>query len=364
MRNNLPSKNNKLRRRLRLGSPAGKFQPFKVLTMSFFLFVSVYYCVVFTTLYRWNRIDHWVTSIIAETKVNRTLQLLVDRHFENVMVELALDKSEPCDDKSCVFSQIKPQIKEKEHSGDKCILVGDGQDNKATLNMTLLYDRDECVVFAAGISYYYTLDTYFEKEMAKQCRVFAFDCTVRDKDRKMEADNVNFSPICIGDPTSNAGNIGQLYMNQAKDEFGFDGNSNEPVFQFKSLLQLSSERHLDRIDLLKFDIEGHEWDFFSSVLPELWKFNEDLLPGQISFELHTKWADPYFVPQDLVKDKGRDEVNELFSQLKNMGYYVISKDINHGDAACCEFVIARLNIKATSTLRQRLFHHGCEFVNN
>lgn len=360
---NLTSKNNKLRRRLGTErTPAGQRQLFKVLKVVFFLFVSIYYCVVFTSLYYWDRIDQWMTSIIAEAKVNRTLQLLVERYFENVIVELTLDKSEPCDDKSCVFSQIKPQIKEKEGGGAKCILVGDGQDDKATLNMTLLYDHDECVVFAAGISYYYNLDTYFEKEMAKQCRVFAFDCTVRDKDGKMSADNVDFSPICIGNPASNAGNFGEIYMSQAKDEFGVDGNSAEPVFQFKSLLQLSSERHLDRIDLLKFDIEGHEWDFFSSVLPELWKFNEALLPGQISFELHTKWANPFFVPQDLVKDKGRDEVNDLFSQLKNMGYYVISKDINHGDAACSEFVVARLNAKATSTLRQRLFHHGCEFV--
>ena len=81
---------------------------------------------------------------------------------------------------------------------------------------------------------------------------------------------------------------------------------------------------------------GHEWELFET-LTEVWLTDESLLPDQIAFELHTKYAKPGY---DLVKGKGLYEVNQLFLSLKEMGYYVISKDINHVDPACAEFVVA------------------------
>jgi hypothetical protein len=68
------------------------------------------------------------------------------------------------------------------------------------------------------------------------------------------------------------------------------------------------------------------------------------------------------VPQELVGDKGRDQVNELFLHLSQMGYYLISKDINGGDPACSEFVVARLNPKTPSILYQRLKNANCDLV--
>ena len=230
-------------------------------------------------------------------------------------------KYEACEDRDCVFSQIKAVF-----IVPNCILPGDGQSNKTVLDMTKLYHNgDTCVVFVGGISGSYQEEHYFKKEMAKHCKVYAFDCTVQDKAGKMQA---NGTPVCIG-----SGSHGKTGISQ----------SNDRVFVFKSLLQLIQERKLPRVDLLILDIEGYEWDVLENELSEVWKEDESMLPDQISFELHTKWANPAHVPHEVVSDKGRDEVNDLFLLLTEMGYYVISKDINRGDPACCEFVVARLN---------------------
>ena len=68
----------------------------------------------------------------------------------------------------------------------------------------------------------------------------------------------------------------------------------------------------------------------------------DSLPYEISFELHTEMAKKAYVSEALVKGKNKREVNELFIKLWKLGYRVISKVLNSGDPACCEFVVERL----------------------
>ena len=266
-------------------------------------------------------------------------------------------KSQHCTDRDCVFTQIKVQVDVKQD----CIAYGDGQGNKAVFKMEKLYSDKECVVIAGGISTDYQQENYFEKELSNKCKaVYAFDCTIQDDTAKMAADGVDFSPVCIGSGSVH-GKIGDVYIDQVLLEKNETRDKSEATsYAFKSLLQLTRERKLRRVDLLKIDIEGHEWEILENELTKVWKEDESLLPDQIAFELHSKYANPAYVPQEVVGDKGRDEVNNLFLLLSEMGYYVISKDINEGDPACCEFVVARLNPKATSTLRNRLAHHGCE----
>ena len=127
----------------------------------------------------------------------------------------------------------------------------------------------------------------------------------------------------------------------------------------RSLLRLKLPR---RVNLLKMDIDGHEWDILENKLPALWKEDDALLPDLISFKLHTKYAsaNQTNVPQKVVKDKGRDKVDDLFLLLSEMGYYVLSKNKSGNDPASREFVVARLNPKSASTLRRRLIDHGCK----
>merc|ERR1719277_1594134 len=92
------------------------------------------------------------------------------------------------------------------------------------------------------------------------------------------------------------------------------------------------------LDVLKFDIEGFEWKLFETeILPS------KRLPEQISFELHTQKASPYFVPQENVADKDFVAVNQLFLSLYQLGYRVSSKEVNNGDPACAEFVMVNVN---------------------
>ena len=125
------------------------------------------------------------------------------------------------------------------------------------------------------------------------------------------------------------------------------------------------------IDLLKFDIEGYEWDFIEDVLlrplrPERRQPNHadqddvniqnvqqlqqqdenhdhDFLPFQIAFELHTRGANRRFVPESISRNKGRKEVNQLFWDLYHLGgYRVVDKALNFGDKSCAEFVLIRI----------------------
>lgn len=67
------------------------------------------------------------------------------------------------------------------------------------------------------------------------------------------------------------------------------------------------------------------------------------LPQQIHFELHALGANRGYVPEFLTKDKGRNEVVALFRRLYKAGYRVVTKEINHGDASCAEFVLYRFH---------------------
>lgn len=104
---------------------------------------------------------------------------------------------------------------------------------------------------------------------------------------------------------------------------------------FKTLKQTMEELGHSYLDLLKFDIEGFEWGLFAS---EILVKDRAHLPEQISFELHTKAANPAYVPQEVVGAKGFKAVNKLMLDLWNVGYRITSKEVNNGDTACAEFV--------------------------
>jgi len=111
--------------------------------------------------------------------------------------------------------------------------------------------------------------------------------------------------------------------------------------QFKPLTETMRELGHTHVDLLKFDIEGYEWQLFQSEI--LSSGDRSQLPEQLAFELHTHGANPAYVPPELVSSKDVKQVGDLFLSLFNMGYRVISKEINNGDRHCAEFVALRVN---------------------
>ena len=62
-----------------------------------------------------------------------------------------------------------------------------------------------------------------------------------------------------------------------------------------------------------------------------------LLPKQLLFELHAEHAHPQAVPVSVVRGKNKTAVQALFLGLHDLGYRLISKEVNHGDCACAEF---------------------------
>lgn len=201
---------------------------------------------------------------------------------------------------------------------------GSGQGDKNIVGLSALTRGGrQCVVYGMGIAD----DSSFEQQMQAQgCETHAFDCTVDPKSPSVAGKKFNFHQWCIGEH-GNASFEGNRYL-----------QANETSLKFKSLSETMEQLGHTHIDLLKFDIEGFEWPLFQS---QLLAQSGQNLPEQMSFELHTQKANPAYVPQENVHDKGYVQVNRLFKSLYDIGYRVTSKELNSGDPACAEFVLIK-----------------------
>jgi hypothetical protein len=233
---------------------------------------------------------------------------------------LATDSGDPTSvfgsvDVSLELSPRYLSVAQNQHERDQLM--------KTFVGSEVFEDRG-CVVFAAGIA-----DTLkWEAAMAALgCIVHAFDCTsdVAKMGTEAAATGVVFHPWCIGTRSS----FGQSRYASAAD------NS---TYVFRTLSEVMDLLGFARVDILKFDIEGFEWELFEgSLLPAA---TAQAGPQQLLFELHTEGANPEFVPQHLVKGRGRLAVNSLFMALHDAGYRVVAKEVNPGDPACAEFSVA------------------------
>lgn len=155
----------------------------------------------------------------------------------------------------------------------------------------------KCIVYGIGISD----NSDFEQNMARYCEVHAFDCTISTDAPSVLGKSFVFHQQCIGGET------------------------------FLSLNQTMANLGHQHIDILKFDIEGSEWQLLEELL------HGTVRPRQILFELHTFCVSPYFREIALVRTKDKSSVNALFVKLYHAGYRLMSKDLNLGDRCCSEF---------------------------
>ena len=187
-----------------------------------------------------------------------------------------------------------------------------------------------CLVYGIGISD----NSDFEALLARRCEVHAFDCTVPVDAPAVLNKSFTFHRVCIGDnPHISATSYGRKH------------NSS---LSFESLSHVMGRLGHKRLDVLKFDIEGAEWELFRTTLlaaPDI------PLPSQLLFELHTVGANPKYVPPDMVAGKDKHAVNWLFATLWHLGYRVYSKEINRlRNGASSEFSM----LLRSSTLARRL----------
>ena len=154
--------------------------------------------------------------------------------------------------------------------------------------------------------------------------IHTFDCT-GDFAHLAPKSGVVFHKWCLGD----------------KDEIR-DGDR-----IFKTWATILSELSIRKVDYLKMDIEGFEWN----TLPYILDAPKELLPIQISFELHliNGLLPKSGVPDYLVKPPGQSwfkpgqswfkPVMRLFKKFVSQGYGIVSNEINLYNSQCSEYVL-------------------------
>jgi hypothetical protein len=181
---------------------------------------------------------------------------------------------------------------------------------------------ENCVVYGLGIAGSMNLEIAMSKE---GCKVFALDCTadITKMTEEGKSYGVTFLPWCIGKEKP----FGDTVYTK--------GHTKDRKYQFFTLDQIMEKLGHKQVSLLKFDIEGFEWDLFDSLLTGY------SLPSQLLFELHVEGVTPLAVPAVVVKGKNRQAVNDLFSRLTKLGYVVYDKINNPGDKHACDFSLIR-----------------------
>jgi hypothetical protein len=233
---------------------------------------------------------------------------------EAALDQFRINQDAACDTASCMFSDVDVTL--PLHAPAANLGNGDGQGRKAMINPQFI--QKPCVVYGLGVAG----DPGYEQEMSKYCEVHAFDCTVPANSPHVSHQPFHFHQLCIGREAV-----------QAADGYKHPGAK----LRFEPLAHVKRRLGHEYIDVLKFDVEGHEWSLFDDILAD-----SANLPGQLQFELHTNGANREYVPQQLVRDKRKREVNRLFMKLHAVGYRVLSKEINNGDPYCAEFTLVRV----------------------
>lgn len=182
---------------------------------------------------------------------------------------------------------------------------GHGADDKYFVRDWL--QDENCIVYAAGLAG----SVRFEEAVAKEtkCIVHAFDCTLTSA--RPEWGFLIFHEWCIGREQSFEGNLYSKSKTSANESF-----------IFKSLGKVKRDLGHPRIDLLKMDIEGFEWDLLESSLLD--GPNSDL-PRQLLFELHAEGANAEAVPPSIAVGRSKAAVDLLFLNLFDRGYRVIAR---------------------------------------
>lgn len=179
-----------------------------------------------------------------------------------------------------------------------------------------------CIAYCMGIND----DSSFEQYLAGLgCEVHAFDCTVSGTSKAVLGKNFVFHQWCIGVKSSMSGNTYVENAPHAEDEM-----------EFKTLSSTMQVLGHSRIDILKADIEGFEWQLFEGSF-----LRGMLQPWQIIFELHAKGSNPRYAPEQLTHDKDCERVRTLFLKFLNMGYVVVSKEQKRNHLSDAEFNVIR-----------------------
>jgi FkbM family methyltransferase len=182
-----------------------------------------------------------------------------------------------------------------------------------------LLNKDS-VVYSIGIG---TDITFDRKCMARHsCQVFGFDPTPKAI-RFIEIENVppnfSFQPYGLASesgtrtfflPANPKGTSGSLELNDSLDE----GRHIEVTM--KSLNDICEEEGHQKLDVLKMDIEGSEYDVIESVL------NSGIEIDQILIEFH-----------DRFRSEGQTDSRHVVSLLNDRGYKIFGVSLSYEEVS-------------------------------
>lgn len=164
----------------------------------------------------------------------------------------------------------------------------------------------------------------FEEAMlaATSCEIFTFDCTYKGKSIK-EGRHFYYD-YCIGDPAL----------------------SKTTGRTFKSWDDVTREFKHGYVNLLKIDIEGHEY----AALAEMRADSDRILPDEISIEIHARfvarWAKTHLEgswQNGLYLPHTPGDMGLVFMHLANQGYGAYVTEENADWYMCCsEFSLLRI----------------------
>lgn len=166
---------------------------------------------------------------------------------------------------------------------------------------------------------------------ATSCNIYTFDCTVDGK--SMQPGRHFFYQWCIGNP----------------------GLGITTGRAFKSWDDVTRALQHDYVNLLKIDIEGHEYP----VLAALQAGTQSVLPREISIEIHARyvrgWATTHLFgswQNGLNLPHTPADMALVFMHLANQGYGVYSAEENADWYMCCsEFTLLRIPTAAAEVHR-------------
>mmetsp|Transcript_66661 Transcript_66661/g.126983 ORF Transcript_66661/g.126983 Transcript_66661/m.126983 type:complete len:750 (-) Transcript_66661:289-2538(-) len=186
-----------------------------------------------------------------------------------------------------------------------------------------------CVIYGLGV----TLALSFERAMpASNCEVHIFDCSADANQLQAAHQGFTFHDWCIGS------------WHEELRARSSDMNS----WQFKTLSDTMFLLGHVQIDVLKVDAGGMEWRFFETELVAMKR-----LPEQVLFKLHLEGADSCCTAPELVKGRGSPAADKLLKSLRELGYQIVSKNVNATDVYSAEFVVVHTRQKKNDLIRER-----------
>lgn len=175
---------------------------------------------------------------------------------------------------------------------------GPGGDGSKLLCKLPEHEGGPCVIYSLGSNGDYSFEHSVLK--ATSCTVHTFDCTYNGAS---QGPRHSYYKWCIGDA-----------------KHGPD---------FRSWANITTTLGHSKVDVLKIDIEGHEYKVFSE-----WTSKEPTLPHQVAVEFHFEHDD---IRYPFMAHSGAEMVL-AYMHLGQLGYASFAQDINAHSPYCCSEV--------------------------